>query len=145
MSSIVLDAMKQKEQAEKWALAQKMMPVLRKSFIEIVPHVDYDDSRFDFIFDAVENYLPKTVSMSDLPEAAQVEILSMMSLTLRQKEILRDRRRRKQLIGLTVGIIEFGVRALEALGTTVRGIPIRQYFARTNTPVVVVDDRAALP
>jgi len=129
------DAMAQMEAAEKWKLAERMMPVLRQTFIQVVPGVEFDPKAFDRVMDVVENYLPKTVSSSDLPEQAQVEILGMLSLVLRQKSVMLHPRRRRQLIGITVGILEFGVKALSYLGVTVRGVPVRQWLARTGGPM----------
>jgi hypothetical protein len=93
----------------------------------------------------VEHYLPKTVSSSDLPEQAQVEVLGMLSLVLRQKNVMLNPTRRRQMLAVTLGIIEFGVRALTYLGVTVHGIPVRQWLARTGSEVSVVETTVSTP
>ena len=123
----------QAEAAEKWRVANAILPIL-KGTLGIAQSVEYDSAKFDLALDAVENYLPKAISHSDLPEGAQMEFLSLISMEGRKKDLLRSVRRRKQLIAIAVWTMEFGVRVLEYLKVTVHGVPIRQYLGSSTHP-----------
>ena len=133
------EAMQQAREVEKWKLAERMIPILKRSFVDVVPGVELDNGKFDLVMETVESQLPRAISNSeDLSERAQVELLSMLSMVLRQRQFLRDPKRRKQLIGVTVGVLLFGVRALSFLGVTIHGVPIRQWLVQTGTDTVPV-------
>lgn len=127
------EVQRQAEVAEKWRVANAILPIL-KGTLGIARSVEYDSYRFDLALDAVENYLPKAISHSDLPEDAQVEFLGLISFEGRKKDLLRSVKRRRQLIAVTVWVMEFGVRVLEYLKVTIQGVPIRQYLSQSTRP-----------
>ena len=119
----------QAEAAEKWRIANAGLGILRQS-LQIVEGVGFDSHRFDMVVDSVENYLPKAISHSDLPESVQMDFLGLLSLEGRRKDVLRNYKRRGQVIGMTIWLMQFGIRVLEYLKVTVHGLPVRQYLTR---------------
>ncbi len=120
---------RQADAAAKWRFAQQIVPIL-KGTLKIAEGVEFSQEQFDFAVDAIENYLPKAISNSDLSESAQVEFLSMISLEGRRRDLLRNPNRRKQLIAICVWVMDYGIRVLEFLKVTVNGIPVRAYLSR---------------
>ena len=139
----VLDAQRQREIADKWRLAERMIPILEKT-LQTVVEIEYDAERWDYLMDVIENYLPRAISHSDMPEAAQEELLSYLSSLGKSKSVLLNRRRQRQMIGLVVGLYQFQQRVLSFLGVEVGGVPITEYRL-TSDRTVHVAETPALP
>ncbi len=134
---MIADAMKQREIADKWLLAKRMLPVLKET-LTTIRDIEFDQSRWDYLLDVIENYLPKAITSSDdLSDQAQTELLSYLSALSRSRNVLMNRARQKQLIGLTVSLFEFQTKVFDFLGVTSHGVPVTQSH-KTNTEVIVV-------
>jgi hypothetical protein len=137
----ILEARRQAEAADKWRLAERMIPIL-ESTLQTVVEIEYDPAQWDYLFDVIENYLPRAISHSTIPEAAQEELLSYLSSFQRSKAVLLNRRRQRQMIGLVVGLYQFQQKVLGFLRVRVGGIPIQEYRTTSSTVLAAVETPA---
>jgi RimJ/RimL family protein N-acetyltransferase len=106
-----LGILEQSASAAKWELAQRMIPILESTF-RTITDISYSPERWDYLMDVIENYLPRAVARSELPERLQEEILEQLSALSRARTTLINRRRQKQMLGLIVSFHEFQERIL---------------------------------
>lgn len=101
--------------AEKWALARRLLPMVRDSFRN-ARSVEFDQARWLFLMDVVENYLPRIIgSEESMTEQEQVDVLSYLGLMHRGKDVMRSRKHVGLLLGLVLTMTEFQKKALDFL------------------------------
>ena len=106
MNGPIVSLMEQKDREAKWAMAQRILPEIRKTF-QVVRHIEYDQAQVDWFLDMLENYLPRAVAQSEeLSESEQTEVLATISSFIRAKPRLLRPNRMRQMLAILQAVTE---------------------------------------